>query len=208
MRPSGPGWAGRSSVERSLPDRVKRTCGNAIAMRFTRSVMAALSARSVFMNLSRAGVAKNRSRTSTTVPWLPATGRTGCSVPPSTRISAPSAPVVRERIDKRDTEPIDGSASPRKPSERMSKMSSPSLEVQCRPIASGNSSGRIPQPSSVTRRSVSPPPAVAISMRDAPASSAFSTSSLTTLAGRSMTSPAAIWLMTLSESWRMGMACV
>src|SRR5690606_7676011 len=51
----------------------------------------------------------------------------------------------------------------------------------------------------------SPPPAVTISTRVAPASSAFSRSSLTTLAGRSTTSPAAIWLIIVSESWRLGM---
>jgi len=50
----------------------------------------------------------------------------------------------------------------------------------------------IPEPSSVTRIRFSPPPAVTISTRVAPASSAFSTNSFTTLAGRSMTSPAAI----------------
>ena len=37
-------------------------------------------------------------------------------------------------------------------------------------------------------------------MRRAPASSAFSSSSFTTLAGRSTTSPAAIWLATRSGS--------
>ncbi len=46
--------------------------------------------------------------------------------------------------------------------------------------------------------------AVAISMRRAPASSAFSTSSFTTLAGRSTTSPAAIWSIRVSVSWRIG----
>ena len=41
-----------------------------------------------------------------------------------------------------------------------------------------------------------PPPSVRTSMRRAPASSAFSTSSLTADAGRSTTSPAAMRLMT------------
>ena len=41
-------------------------------------------------------------------------------------------------------------------------------------------------------------------MRVAPASSAFSTSSFTTLAGRSTTSPAAMRLTMPSESWRTG----
>src|SRR5262249_50742897 len=50
-----------------------------------------------------------------------------------------------------------------------------------------------------------PPPSATISIRRAPASSAFSTSSLATLAGRSTTSPAAMRLTTLSVSWRTGM---
>jgi hypothetical protein len=57
----------------------------------------------------------------------------------------------------------------------------------------------------VTRISRRPPPSVTISIRVAPASSAFSTSSLTTLAGRSTTSPAAMRLTTCSGSWRTGM---
>ena len=92
-----------------------------MAMRLTTSDIAELSARSPFMNFSRAGVAKKRSRTSTEVPRLAAAGRTAETRPPSTEISAAaSAPAVRERMASRDTEPIEGSASPRKPSERMS----------------------------------------------------------------------------------------
>src|SRR6186713_515828 len=63
----------------------------------------------------------------------------------------------------------------------------------------------MPAPSSATRIRRRPPPSVAISTRVAPASSAFSTSSLTTLAGRSTTSPAAMRLTSVSESWRTGM---
>jgi len=48
-----------------------------------------------------------------------------------------------------------------------------------------------------------PPPVISTRMRVAPASRLFSTSSLTTLAGFSITSPAAIWLMVLSERIRM-----
>ena len=50
----------------------------------------------------------------------------------------------------------------------------------------------MPQPSSVTRIEASPPCRISTPMTRAPASSEFSTSSLTTDAGRSMTSPAAI----------------
>ena len=66
------------------------------------------------------------------------------------------------------------------------------LLVACRSSASRASSGSIPSPSSSTRISFLPPSSTATAMRRAPASSAFSTSSLTTDAGRSTTSPAAI----------------
>ena len=102
--------------------------------------------------------------------------------------------------------PIEGSASPRKPSVAMLKRSSPaSLEVACRSTASARSAAPMPSPSSVTRMSESPPAAVTTSISRAPASSAFSTSSLTTLPGRSITSPAAMRLTVSALSWRMGM---
>ena len=89
----------------------------------------------------------------------------------------------------------------------MSSRSSPgSFEVAWRSTASARSARVMPAPSSVTRISRRPPPSVTTSMRVAPASSAFSTSSLTTLAGRSTTSPAAMRLTMPSESWRTGMS--
>src|SRR6188768_2191950 len=60
-------------------------------------------------------------------------------------------------------------------------------------MASRASSGSIPSPSSSTRTCFLPPSSTWMAMRLAPASIAFSTSSLTTDAGRSTTSPAAIW---------------
>ena len=51
----------------------------------------------------------------------------------------------------------------------------------------------------------SPPPPAWISTREAPASSAFSTSSLMALAGRSTTSPAAMRLTVSGGRRRMGM---
>jgi len=50
----------------------------------------------------------------------------------------------------------------------------------------------MPTPSSCTRIFATPPSSIATSTRVAPASSEFSISSFTTLAGRSITSPAAI----------------
>ena len=66
----------------------------------------------------------------------------------------------------------------------------------------------MPQPSSVMRISERPPAAVTTSISPAPASSAFSTSSLTTLAGRSITSPAAMRLTVSGLSWRIGMGAL
>ena len=62
----------------------------------------------------------------------------------------------------------------------------------------------MPMPSSLTRMSDSPPATVTISIVVAPASIAFSISSLTTLAGRSITSAAAMRLIVSTLSWRMG----
>ncbi len=133
------------------------------------------------------------------VPRFSADGRGPSRCPPLTATSNPdSASCGRDFSVSFDTEPIEGRASPRKPSARISCTSSVSFDVQCRETASGNSFDGMPEPLSVTRSSVLPPPAVTTSIRVAPASMAFSTSSLITLAGRSITSPAAIWLIMVS----------
>src|SRR5574341_190113 len=62
----------------------------------------------------------------------------------------------------------------------------------------------MPQPSSLTRMDSIPPPVISTLTRVAPASSAFSTSSLTMEAGRSMTSPAAMRAATSGGRTRMG----
>ena len=94
----------------------KRASGAAIASRLTMSDMAIASARSDFKNLSRAGVAAKRSRASTLVPIGAAQGSIALLIPSSTTIfKAVGAPRVRVRISSRDTEAIEGSASPRKP---------------------------------------------------------------------------------------------
>ena len=164
--------------------------------RSTSRAMCVSSVVSLRTNLRRAGTLKNRSRTSMVVPGGCAAGRTLVSAPPSTSsCAACSAPAARETIRSRDTEPIEGSASPRKPSVVTASRSSSEaiLLVACRASAIGSSPAAMPQPSSRTRTSATPPRSMSISMRVAPASSAFSTSSLTTEAGRSITSPAAIW---------------
>src|SRR5712692_7965899 len=65
----------------------------------------------------------------------------------------------------------------------------------------------MPDPSSRTRMRVTPPPSISTSMREALASSAFSTNSLTAEAGRATTSPAAIRSMTgEGRTWIRGTA--
>ena len=116
----------------------RRSPGWAIASRRIASATWPDSVRGSFRNFSRAGVAKNRSRTSTRVPGGCAAGFGSPLAPPSiSRLHAVSAPAGREVMVKRLTEAIDGSASPRKPSVRMSvRSSSGSLDVQCRSTAS------------------------------------------------------------------------
>ena len=70
------------------------------------------------------------------------------------------------------------------------------FDVAWRESASTASSRAMPLPSSRTRMSARPPSSPAPSTERAPASRAFSTSSFTTDAGRSTTSPAAIWSAT------------
>src|SRR6185312_4014061 len=108
-------------------------------------------------------------------------------------------------MDSRETEAIDANASPRKPMlatcVRSSKLAI--LLVACGASASSNSSAGIPAPSSRTRIRRMPPCSTSMSMRCAPASRLFSANSFTTDAGRSMTSPAAIWLTSSGGSGRM-----
>ena len=69
-------------------------------------------------------------------------------------------------------------------------------------MASSASSRSMPEPLSATRTIACPPCSTSIRMRVAPASSAFSTNSFTTDAGRSTTSPAAILFDRISGSIR------
>ena len=141
-----------------------------------------------------------------TVPTGQPQSRTSPASPPSIASSAPtSASAVRLWQRNRETSAIAARASPRKPSVLTRNRSSApaSLLVACGRKARGRSSGPIPEPSSATRIRSRPPRSTVSSTREAPASIAFSSSSLTTLAGRSTTSPAAIWLMTDGGSSRI-----
>ncbi len=111
-------------------------------------------------------------------------------------------PGSRVASRKRDTLAMLGSASPRNPSVAIAARSAPVriLLVAWRSRQSSASSRSMPCPSSTTRTSAMPPRCTATSTDRAFASRLFSTSSLTTDAGRSTTSPAATWLATTSDN--------
>ncbi|SPF32486.1 hypothetical protein SBA4_1160002 [Candidatus Sulfopaludibacter sp. SbA4] len=104
-----------------------------------------------------------------------------------------------------ETDAMEGSASPRNPRVAMESRSftSRSLLVAWRSKASSASSRSMPQPSSTMRIRRRPPDSTSTRRSVEPASSEFSSSSLTTEAGRSTTSPAAILLATWSGRMRM-----
>src|SRR5262245_17695775 len=116
-----------------------------------------------------------------------------------------SACGVRDVIVTRATAAMLASASPRQPSvaTRSRSASAVILLVAWRASASGRSSCAMPLPSSVTRIRFVPPCSSITLIARAPASRLFSSNSFTTEAGRSTTSPAAIWLISVSGRIRM-----
>src|SRR5918997_1919690 len=135
------------------------------------------------------------------VPFGWEAGETSAPAPPSTwtLVAAPSpVEVVRQN---EETLAMEGRASPRKPKVVTVSMSSTFwiLLVAWRRTERAASSGGMPPPSSRIRMREVPPSPSSTSIRVAPASRAFSTSSLTTEAGRSTTSPAATCWATLGS---------
>ncbi len=137
------------------------------------------------------------------VPIEPAAGSTSRLLLRTQKALSPSA--TREVIDTSATDAIDASASPRKPSDSTPSSSSrlAILLVACRAIARGSSSHGMPAPLSATMMRLMPPASSLMSICVAPASRLFSSNSLTTDAGRSTTSPAAIWLISASAKGRI-----
>ena len=135
--------AGRSKATRPSLSSRNATAGAASARRRTAASAWSASVRGCLRNLRRAGVAKNRSRTTTRVPGAPAAGATSDTSPPSTRISeACAASRGREVMCSRAAAPIEGSASPRNPRVAMcTRSSSASFEVAWRSTASASPSG-------------------------------------------------------------------
>ncbi|CAM3907251.1 hypothetical protein CADE109221_15885 [Castellaniella denitrificans] len=190
--------AGQLRCGLSLWNTRRATWGCASAMRSTASRQWAYSVCSLRRNLRRAGMWSNSWRTSTRVPTAPAAGvGSAC---PAASCHACASPAVREVRVNWATEAMEASASPRNP--RVATDSSSArdaiLLVAWRCRARGIWSGGMPWPSSATRMRRMPPPSRRISMARAPASRAFSSNSFSTEAGRSMTSPAAIWLIRTS----------
>ena len=183
--------------------KAKPTSGRASAWRLSDSRQCASSVAVDFKNLRRAGVLKNNSLTSTVVPVLRATGRN--SPLRASSCMAWSCSAVRDIRLSSDTAAIAAKASPRKPMVATDSKSCrlAILLVAWRLSASGISEGCKPLPSSSTLISRTPPSTKRTTTLAAPASNALSTSSRTTDAGRSTTSPAAIWLISSSGSSRI-----
>src|SRR5918998_5517324 len=135
------------------------------------------------------------------VPLGCAAGETRASAPPSTATFVPAPSPVEVVRQNAETLATEARASPRKPKVVTASRSETFsiLLVACRSTESGASSGDIPAPSSRTRRCDVPPSPSSTSTLVAPASKEFSTSSLTTEAGRSTTSPAATCWATLGS---------
>ena len=112
-----------------------------------------------------------------------------------------SSPLVQVDILSLEIEAIEGKASPRNPDVLTVCKSSKIriFDVACFLKAFSASMRSIPFPSSLTTIKEVPPSSILIQIFLAPASNEFSTSSLTTDAGLSMTSPAAIWLIVCSS---------
>ncbi len=123
--------------------------------------------------------------------------------PPSFSTRMPAVcPAWRVSSTTLPTAAMEASASPRKPSVSTRDNSSAvrNLLVAWRSKASTKSSGEMPEPLSTTWKEARPPSLMSTVMLVAPASMLFSTNSLMAAAGRSTTSPAAIWPMTSFDS--------
>ncbi len=79
------------------------------------SVAARVSVLAERRNLARAGTLKNRLRTTTVVPGCRAQSSTAWMRPPATRMRVPTPPGSAVSSRNRDTDAMDGSASPRNP---------------------------------------------------------------------------------------------
>ena len=161
------------------------------------------SVKSFFRNLYLTGVLKNRFLMVIVVPFAHPISSTDNTFPPSTTILVPISSVSwRLTSSTFDIAAILAKASPLNPIDFTSCRSSADLIllVACLSKAISTSSFCIPFPSSVILIKDIPPFFISIVICFAPASIEFSTSSLTTEAGLSITSPAAILLIVNSSN--------
>ncbi len=196
---------GQASVSRVPWTSVNRTSGAPSAAWVTYLATGPSSDCPERRNFRRAGRLKKRSRTSTLVPRGKAMSVTATSRSPSLSIIVPRSPAPSKvRRVSLETAAMLASASPRKPRVAIRSRSSSRaiLLVECRRKQSAASSRSMPAPLSWTLIRLLPPSTSSIRISDAPASSEFSTSSLTTETGLSMTSPAAIfWATSSGRRW-------
>ena len=145
-----------------------------------------------------------RPRCASRRPRRPAARSPAC--PARTRISKPSRGVRGSRAAAAGSRPTRSRAAPRRGSRRWRSRRAPRPRAACwwrgarAPCARPPASCRSRRPSRAMK--ARPPSRTSTRTRCAPASSAFSTSSFTTEAGRSTTSPAAIWSTSVSGSRR------
>ena len=163
----------------------------------TAEVISACSCLGFLRNFNLAGVFSNSPSTSHVVPRALPHGVISV-IAPNFALSLYESSPLQEVICMVLTAAIDAKASPLNPREEILSRSFAEhiFEVACGSMQRVRSSLLIPAPSSDILMEVMPPFSMEISIFLAPASIQFSTSSLTTLAGRSTTSPAAIRLYT------------
>ena len=189
----------------SLPSRMYRreSSGRLRAICATRVPTAAASAASDFINFSRAGVLKKSSRTAMGGA-LRAPG--GLHLPGDAPLQVEAGPglgppLPGDHVRRLTAADSRQSLAPEaKGADGGQVLGGAELAGGVAEKAVGSSWGAMPQPSSVTRIRAMPPERISTVTAAAPASMAFSMSSLTTLAGRSTTSPAAIRSATWGES--------
>ena len=163
------------------------TCGFTKAIRSNSLMIFRNSVSFDFKNFRRAGTLKKRFFTEKILPSLQASGSILSKLDPAMDRQVPSsAPLARVRNSIWATAAIEANASPRKPIVCKENKSSAVeiLEVACRSKAMRASVSDIPFPSSITCINVLPASLMFTWILEAPASTAFSTNSLTTEAGR------------------------
>ena len=185
---------------------VKSIAGYTSAMRWNAVTILLISVALDFRKRLRAGTLKKRFSTRKLHPCWQTVASCDMTLLPSMRSCVPTlSSAMRVFSVTCATDAIDGRASPRNPMVCSEKRSSALriFDVAWRSKARRASVTDMPIPLSMTCIDAFPASVTSTCILSAPASTAFSTSSLMTDAGRCITSPAAIWLATES-----GRSCI